>query len=130
MNVLGNILWLLFGGIMIALEYIIAGFFMCMTVIGIPFGIQSFKLAAFALWPFGKTTQVVESGTGCLSAVLNILWIFLGGIWIALSHLFWGTILYITIIGIPFGKQHFKMVSLAFAPFGRTIINKNQRHYA
>lgn len=130
MNVLGNILWLLFGGLMIALEYIISGFLMCITIIGIPFGIQSFKLAAFALWPFGKTTMVVESGTGCLSSVLNILWIFLGGIWIALSHLVWGIILYITIIGIPFGKQHFKMVSLAFTPFGRTIINKNQRHYA
>ncbi len=125
MNVLGNILWFLFGGIMIALEYIISGFLMCITIIGIPFGIQSFKLAAFALLPFGKTTQVVESGTGCLSSVLNILWIFLGGIWIALSHLFWGTILYITIIGIPFGKQHYKMVSLALTPFGRTIINKN-----
>ncbi len=130
MNVLGNILWLLFGGIMIALEYIISGFLMCITIIGIPFGIQSFKLAAFALWPFGKTTMVVESGTGCLSSVLNILWIFLGGIWIALSHLVWGIILYITIIGIPFGKQHFKMVPLALTPFGRTIINKNQRHYA
>jgi len=125
MNVLGNILWLLFGGIMIAVEYLISGILMCMTIIGIPFGVQSFKLAAFALWPFGKTTQVVESGTGCLSAVLNILWIFLGGIWIALSHLAWGLILYITIIGIPFGKQHLKMVSLAFTPFGRTIVYKN-----
>ncbi|HNR28222.1 MAG TPA: YccF domain-containing protein [Bacteroidales bacterium] len=125
MSILGNILWLLFGGIMIALEYMVAGVLMCITIIGIPFGIQSFKLAAFALWPFVKTTRTVESGTGCLSTVLNILWIFLGGIWIALSHLFWGVVLCITIIGIPFGKQHFKMVTLAFTPFGREIIYKN-----
>ncbi|MFA5288172.1 MAG: YccF domain-containing protein [Bacteroidales bacterium] len=125
MSILGNILWLLFGGIFIALEYMISGLLMCITIIGIPFGLQSFKLAAFALWPFGKTTRSVEPGTGCLSTVMNILWIFLGGIWIALSHLFWGALLSITIVGIPFGKQHFKMVSLALTPFGREIIGKN-----
>ncbi|HPV88515.1 MAG TPA: YccF domain-containing protein [Bacteroidales bacterium] len=124
MNILGNILWLLFGGIIIALEYMVAGLLMCITIIGIPFGLQSFKLAAFVLWPFGKTTRPVESGSGCLSTVLNIVWIFLGGIWIALSHLFWGVVLCITIIGIPFGKQHFKMVSLALTPFGRQIVYK------
>ena len=124
MNILGNILWLLFGGIMIALEYMIAGLLMCITVIGIPFGVQSFKLAAFALWPFGKATRPAVSGTGCLTTVLNILWILLGGIWISLSHLFLGVVLCITIIGIPFGKQHFKMVSLALTPFGREIIRK------
>jgi len=124
MNILGNILWLLFGGFMIALEYVVSGFLMCITIIGIPFGLQCFKLAGLAIWPFGKTTRVADTKSGCLYTFMNILWIFLGGIWISLTHLFWGVVLCITIIGIPFGKQHFKMVSLAFTPFGREIVYK------
>lgn len=121
MKTVGNIIWLIFGGFMIALEYFIAGFMMMITIIGIPFGIQSFKLGVLALWPFGSHVATDEHSWGCLNLVLNVIWIIIGGFWIALTHLFWGIILSITIIGIPFGKQHFKMIRLALFPFGKTV---------
>lgn len=123
MNLLGNIIWIIFGGFAIALEYFTAGVILCCTIIGIPFGFQAFKLGLLALFPFGQTTVVVEQGTGCLSTLMNILWFFVGGIWIVLSHLVLGILFCITIIGIPFGRQHFKLMSLAFSPFGRDIIS-------
>ncbi|NMA73991.1 MAG: YccF domain-containing protein [Bacteroidales bacterium] len=122
MKLLGNIIWLIFGGFMIALEYFTAGFVMLLTIIGIPFGLQSFKLGIMALWPFGSKVVPAENKSGCLNLIMNIIWIIIGGIPIVLTHLFWGLILCITIIGIPFGKQHFKMVPLAFSPFGKSIV--------
>jgi uncharacterized membrane protein YccF (DUF307 family) len=121
MKFLGNILWLIFGGLMTAFEYLVASLVLMVTIIGIPFGIQTLKLAMLALWPFGS--RVTDSGNsgGCLSILMNIFWIFIGGIWIALTHLAFGLLLCITIIGIPFGKQHFKMAALALAPFGKDI---------
>jgi len=124
MRILGNILWLILGGIITAVEYFISSIILMITIIGIPFGIQTLKLGLLALWPFGKTTVQSDRSSGCLYILVNIIWIFVGGIWIALSHLFFGIILYITIIGIPFGNQHFKLASLALAPFGRDIIDK------
>jgi len=121
MKTIGNIIWVLFGGFMIALEYFIAGFLMMITIIGIPFGIQSFKLGILALWPFGSKVVDDKSSVGCLSLVMNIIWIIIGGFWIALTHLFWGIIFCITIIGIPFGKQHFKLIHLALFPFGKKV---------
>ena len=123
MNTLGNILWILFGGLLTALEYMISGLLMCITIIGIPFGIQAFKIGVFALLPFGKRTVVSNEGSGCLHTLMNIVWILIGGIWIALSHLVVGIVLCITLIGIPFGLQHFKLMSIAFAPFGRVVVN-------
>ncbi len=122
MKLLGNIIWLLFGGFMIALEYFTAGFVMLLTIIGIPFGLQSFKLGIMALWPFGSKVVPVENSSGCLNLIMNIIWIIIGGIPIVLTHLFWGLVLCITIIGIPFGKQHFKMIPLAFSPFGKSVV--------
>jgi uncharacterized membrane protein YccF (DUF307 family) len=122
MNLLGNIIWLVFGGLVIAVEYLISSLLMMATIVGIPFGIQTLKLAGLALWPFGKETRVVTSSSGCLSTLMNIIWILVGGIWISLSHVFFGLILAITIIGIPFAKQHFKLAVLAMTPFGREII--------
>lgn len=90
MNLLGNIIWLVFGGLAIAVEYFIGGLVLCLTIIGIPFGLQAFKMGLLALFPFGQQTVVTEQGSGCLSTLMNILWFFVGGIWIALSHLFWG----------------------------------------
>ena len=90
--------------------------------IGIPFGMQTLKLAGLALWPFGKEVRSGNRSGGCLYILMNILWIFLGGIWICLSHLVFGAILCITIIGIPFGLQHFKLASLALSPFGKDIV--------
>ena len=121
MKILGNIIWLLFGGILIALEYCIASLLMMITIVGIPFGIQTMKLAVLALLPFGsKVTDGGNSG-GCLYVLMNVIWILLGGIWICLSHLAFGLLFCITIIGIPFGKQHFKMAALSLTPFGKNI---------
>lgn len=121
MKFIGNIIWLIFGGFITAIEYLIASLLMMITLIGIPFGLQTLKLAVLALWPFGS--KVIDNGTsGCLSILMNILWIILGGLGICLTHLFFGIILCITIISIPFGKQHFKMAGLALTPFGKNII--------
>ncbi|MBP3248655.1 MAG: YccF domain-containing protein [Prevotella sp.] len=122
MKLLGNIIWLIFGGINIALEYFVAGLILMLTIIGIPFGLQSFKLGILALWPFGTKVEWMQSQPGCLSTFMNILWFFVGGIWICLTHIFYGFILCITIIGIPFGKMHFRLAKLALSPFGRAVI--------
>lgn len=122
MKTIGNIIWFIFGGFMIALEYFIAGFLLIITIIGIPFGLQAFKLGVLAIWPFGSKVVSSESSSGCLNLIMNIIWIIIGGIPITLTHLFWGIIFCITIIGIPFGKQHFKMIPLAFCPFGKQVV--------
>jgi uncharacterized membrane protein YccF (DUF307 family) len=121
MKTLGNIIWLLFGGIFIFLEYLVGGLILCLTIVGIPFGIQIFKLSFVALWPFGKKIENNPNSSGCLNVLMNIIWLFFGGIWIALSHAVIGLLLAITIIGIPFAIQHFKLAGLALSPFGKTI---------
>jgi len=122
MKTLGNIIWFVFGGVFIAIEYFVASIAMIVTIVGIPFGLQTLKLGVLALWPFGSEVRKVENGTGCLSTIMNIIWFFVGGFWISLSHVIFGIIFFITIIGIPFGKQHFKLAGLALTPFGREII--------
>ncbi len=122
MNSIGNLLWLLFGGLFSAFGYVVGGFVLCLTIIGIPFGFQCFKLAAFVLWPFGRQAVATSSSSGCVSFLLNIIWLFCGGIWIALGHLIFGFILFITIIGIPFARQHFKLIEISLMPFGKTIV--------
>ena len=124
MSFLMNILWLLLGGIFTAVEYVVASLGLMITIIGIPFGIQTLKMSLLALWPFGKEVQTTPQAGGCLSIVMNIIWILIGGIWISLSHLVFGILLCITIIGIPFAKQHFKLAALALAPFGKKIVEK------
>lgn len=124
MSILMNILWILLGGICIAVEYVVASLGMMVTIIGIPFGLQTLKLSLLALCPFGKEIQATPQAGGCLSVIMNILWILIGGIWISLSHLVFGIVLCITVIGIPFGLQHFKLAKLALTPFGKTIIEK------
>lgn len=122
MNLLGNLIWLIFGGIIVALEYVIASIILMLTVVGIPFGIQTLKLAGVALWPFGQKIVTHERSDGCLYLIFNVLWILIGGIWIALTHLLFGLILMITIIGIPFARQHFKLAGLALTPFGKDVV--------
>ena len=124
MGTLGNLIWLIFGGLLVFIEYMVAGFLLCLTIVGIPFGIQAFKLAGLALWPFGKTIGMKSYAPGCLSTIMNLIWLLIGGIWIALTHLVFGILLGITIIGIPWAKQHFKLMSLALTPFGREVIEK------
>lgn len=123
MWLLGNLLWLIFGGIIIAIEYFIGSIFLMLTIVGIPFGIQTLKMASLALWPFGRNTRVEARASGCLYIIMNIIWLLTGGIWIALTHAVFGLILCITIIGIPFGLQHFKLTAIALSPFGRDIVN-------
>lgn len=122
MKIAGNIIWLLLGGVIIAIEYIIASFLLIITIIGIPFGMQTLKMGFFALWPFGRETVQDRRSSGCLYIMMNILWLLLGGVWIALSHFLFGLLLCITIIGIPFGMQHFKLAGIAISPFGRDIV--------
>ena len=124
MSLLMNILWLVLGGLVTAVEYIVASVGMMVTIIGIPFGIQTLKIGILALCPFGKRVEASPQSGGCLSLIMNILWIVMGGIWISLTHLGFGILLCITIIGIPFGKQHFKLAGLALTPFGKQIIEK------
>jgi uncharacterized membrane protein YccF (DUF307 family) len=122
MKLLGNIIWMIFGGFLTCLEYIAAGVALCLTIVGIPFGFQCFKLGLFVLMPFGQKAVQRKSGSGLLYTIMNIIWFFIGGIWLALTHLILGIIFAITIIGLPFAKQHFKLMGMALSPFGRDII--------
>jgi uncharacterized membrane protein YccF (DUF307 family) len=124
MSTLGNLVWFVCGGFIVAVEYFISSIIMMLTIVGIPFGLQTLKLADLALWPFGRDTRSNSFSTGCLGIIMNLLWIVVGGFWIFLTHIFFGTLLCITIIGIPFGKQHFKLAALAITPFGREVFRK------
>lgn len=119
MNFIGNIIWLVFGGIVAAIAWSLAGLILSVTIIGIPFGIQCFKIAIFVLWPFGKEIEIGNFGVGGL--LFNIIWIIVLGWEIAIAHLIIGIIFCITIIGIPFGLQHLKFSKLGIVPFGAKI---------
>lgn len=122
MSVLGNILWILLGGgIFIFLEYLIGGMLLCLTIVGIPFGVQCLKLSLLGLIPFGKKIVNTESATGPLSTLMNIIWILIGGIWIALTHVVFAVLCAITIVGLPFTRQHMKLAALGLTPFGKRI---------
>lgn len=122
MKVIGNILWILLGGgIFLFFEYLFGGVVLCLTIVGIPFGVQCIKLSLLALLPFGKEIIHTESASGCLSTIMNVLWIVFGGLPIAVTHLFFGILCAITIIGIPFAKQHLKLAAFALTPFGHTF---------
>ena len=121
MKFVGHIIWLTFGGLITSIEYLVSSLLLMVTIIGIPFGLQTLKLALLALWPFGSTVTDNGNSGGCLCIIMNILWIILGGFWICLTHLGFGLLLCITIIGIPWGRQHFKMAALALTPFGKNI---------
>ena len=122
MKFLGNIIWLIFGGIETAIEYFVLGLGLICTIIGIPFGLQALKLGVLCIWPFGKRV-VRKPSSGCLNSLMNFIWFFVGGALIALTHFLFGLLLYITIIGIPFGKQQMKMAHIALTPFGRDIVD-------
>jgi len=121
MSILGNIIWIIFGGLFVFLEYLIAGLVMCLTIVGIPFGIKIIKLSVLALAPFGQNVVQTERASGCLAIFLNVIWLFIGGIVIALSHLLWALLFAITIVGIPFARQHVKLAGYALTPFGKEI---------
>jgi uncharacterized membrane protein YccF (DUF307 family) len=122
MSAIGNILWIVLGGgVLLFLEYLIGGIMLCVTIVGIPFGVQCMKLSMLALLPFGRRVEDTPAASGCLSLVMNILWIVLGGIWIAATHLVFGVLCAVTIVGIPFAKQHLKLATLSLTPFGHAI---------
>mgnify|MGYP003403138684 FL=1 len=122
MKFIGNILWLILGGLMVSLCYFVVGFLFCLTIIGIPFGVQLFKIGVFALWPFGSEVVSDTNDGGCLAILMNVIWVLFGGIEVATLHIGFGILCCLTIIGIPFGMQHFKMTILALVPFGKKIV--------
>ncbi|OZG60288.1 MULTISPECIES: YccF domain-containing protein [Bifidobacterium] len=120
MRLLGNILWLVLGGLAIAFGWAVVALVLCVTIVGIPLGLQAFKMAALTLTPFGKT---VAYGGGVGSTLANIVWVVLVGLWMAIGYVIAGAANCVTIIGIPFGIQSFKMAKLALWPFGAEIRN-------
>jgi uncharacterized membrane protein YccF (DUF307 family) len=121
-SAIGDVLWIIFGGgVIIFIEYILGGLALCITVIGIPFGLQCFKIASLGLLPFGREVVVKHDHMGCLSLGMNVLWVIVFGLAIAITHLVLALYLVVTIIGIPFAVQHLKLARLAFLPFGSEI---------
>lgn len=123
MRLVLNLIWLVLAGVWLALSYVLAGVLLCITVIGIPFGVQGFKLAGYALWPFGRALVPSATRSKGLSIVGNVLWFVLAGWWLALEHLVVGILLCLTIIGIPLGVASFKMAGAALVPFGKEIVD-------
>jgi uncharacterized membrane protein YccF (DUF307 family) len=124
MRLLLNLLWVVLGGgFVIWLEYVIGGVLLCLTVVGVPFGVQCFKIAGMGLLPFGKEIEEdpTSAGAGCLGLLMNVLWFLVAGLWICLSHLALALASAVTIIGIPFAWQHLKLAVLALAPFGKRV---------
>ena len=122
MNFIGNIIWLFFGGFLAALGYLFGGLILCATLVGIPWGLQCFKIAGLVLWPFGKKVVSSGRGAGCLSTFCNLVWLLSGGFYTAFIHLVFAAILFMTIIGIPFARQHLKLMELSLMPFGKTVV--------
>jgi uncharacterized membrane protein YccF (DUF307 family) len=120
-RVLLNVVWLIFGGLVLVLGYLVAGLLCCLLIVTIPFGIAAFRIGLFALWPFGR--MVVDApSAGVGSAVGNVIWLVLAGVWIALGHLVAGTLLCVSVIGIPLGLAHFKLIPVSLMPLGKQIV--------
>ena len=121
MNFFGNLIWLIFGGFLTGLGYMLGGLVLCITIIGIPFGVQCFKLGAATMSPFGKEIRTREDSDGMVQIILNIVWAIAAGWEIAVTHLVHAGILAVTIVGLPFAKQHIKLIPLALFPFGKDL---------
>lgn len=118
MNLLLNLIWLIFGGFVVVIAYLLGGLLLCITIVGIPFGIQCFKLAGLALAPFGREIREKEPPSGALAVIMNVIWIILPGLELAVFHLVMALVFAVTIIGLPIAAQHLKMTRLALIPFG------------
>jgi uncharacterized membrane protein YccF (DUF307 family) len=118
MNLLLNLVWLIFGGFLVVFGYLLGAILLCITLIGIPFGIQCFKLAGLAVAPFGREVREKEPPGGALAVIMNVIWILLPGLELAVIHLLLALLFAITIIGLPIAAQHLKMTRLALLPFG------------
>jgi uncharacterized membrane protein YccF (DUF307 family) len=122
LRTIANILWFILAGLWMAIAYVLAGVVACILIITIPFGIAAFRMAGYVIWPFGRTV-VRQLGAGTGSLIANVIWVILFGWWLALGQLIGGILLCITIVGIPAGIVSFKLIPLAFAPFGKTIVD-------
>ncbi|WP_241385733.1 YccF domain-containing protein [Rhodococcus sp. CH91] len=126
MRIVLNIIWLIFGGLWLALGYFLAGLICCILIITIPFGIASFRIGVYALWPFGKTT-VEKPTAGAASLIGNVIWILVAGIWLALGHIATALAMAVTIIGIPLAVANLKMIPISLMPLGREIVPVDSR---
>lgn len=121
MRIIGNLLWWIFGGLEAAVGYFTGSLAMACTIVGIPLALQTLKVGLLCLWPFGAEVTDAKKSKSCFTAGLNIIWIIFGGLWAWLMHIVFGVLLFITIVGVPFAKQHFKMAKLSLAPFGKDV---------
>lgn len=122
MRIVLNVLWLVLSGFWLACGYALAGVLMCLLIVTIPFGVASFRLAVYVLWPFGRTVMR-RPGAGAASTIGNVIWFLLAGLWIAIGHFILGIVLCLTIIGIPLGLGNFKLAAVAIAPLGKQIVS-------
>lgn len=123
-----NLIWLFLAGIWLAIGYVVLGLLLCVFIITIPFGVQAFKLAGFALWPFGRAVVTRPGGNNVLQIVGNVLWFLFVGIEMAIAHLVTGVLLCLTVIGIPLGLGNFKMIPMILLPFGREVVRRDQAY--
>ena len=121
MRIIGNLLWWIFGGLEAAMGYFTGSLALACTIVGLPFAWQTFKIGLLCLWPFGSDISEGVSPSGCMTLPLNIVWIIFGGLWAWMMHMLFGALLFITVVGIPFAQQHFKMAALSLAPFGKDV---------
>jgi uncharacterized membrane protein YccF (DUF307 family) len=125
MRTLLNVIWLVFAGIWLALAYVLAGIICCVLIITIPFGIASFRIAAYALWPFGRTV-VRDPDAGVLSLIGNVIWFVVAGIWLAIGHVLTSIPLFLSIIGIPLAIANIKLIPVSLLPLGARIVDVNE----
>jgi uncharacterized membrane protein YccF (DUF307 family) len=123
-NTILNVIWLVLAGLWLAIGYVVAGIICCILIITIPFGIASFRIAGYALWPFGRTV-VRDPKSGALATIGNVIWVIVAGIWLAIGHLTTGIALCITIIGIPLGIANFKLIPVSLLPLGARIVDND-----
>ncbi|GLW96671.1 YccF domain-containing protein [Microtetraspora sp. NBRC 16547] len=129
MRTLLNVIWLVFAGVWLALGYVLAGIICCILIITIPFGIASFRIAAYALWPFGRTV-VRDPRAGVLTTIGNVIWLIFAGIWLAIGHIVTAIPLFVSIIGIPLGIANLKMIPVSLLPLGARIVDADNPYYS
>jgi len=129
MRLVLNVLWLVLSGLWMFLAYMFVGILWCITIIGIPFGIASFRIGLFALWPFGRTI-VTKPGAGTGSGIGNVIWFIFSGLWLAIGHAVSGVLLCITVIGIPLGLANFKLIPISLLPLGKDIVSTGSAQQA
>jgi uncharacterized membrane protein YccF (DUF307 family) len=122
-----NVIWLIFGGLWLAIGYVIAGIVCIILIITIPFGIASFRIAGYALWPFGRTA-IRSMDAGVMSIIGNVIWLLLAGWWLAVAHIVTGVLMCLTIIGIPLGLANFKLIPISLLPLGTQIVPSDTVH--